>query len=267
MRLNRTPLAIAAVAALALLTACSTEGDTTPSETPEESSVPVPTEPTLRVPEVTSAANATLEVSAGDVDEPTAATIYRYDAEDWDTSAIDCTAAPDDTYELTLPEGGEWQELNVPLRPGIVSWVLVTDDYATPCGDGAALTRVLVETDVDVYLDSEASPTAGAPVTVNVLGSDVAPSAPTQVEVSVLGPWADRPSAQSASCDDEPVQTGEVTLEPGGYGPSSTSTEFQLDEPGVYLLVATAAETEQSSAYSTCTDAVDTDDLFSVGAP
>lgn len=267
MRTTRTAIAATAAVTMAVLTGCVSTAPTPASTMPEPTVEPAPAAPTLRAPETATGSSATLEVSAGASSDATEGTIYRYDATDWDASTIDCTAEPAETREVTLPAGGAWQSVSIPVVPGVISWVLVTGGQATPCGPDAAITRVLVETDLGIYIEDEVVPAVGQEVPIVVFGTTVAPSVPTPVEVAVFGPWSDRPAAEAAGCGEGaeiPVADIELTAGIGGSAPVTSG--FVPDEPGVYLLVATASETEQSAAFSTCADTIDTDDLFAVAA-
>lgn len=257
MRLHPA-IATAALTATVLLSACATPAPTGTNGPPatQAEETPLPTEPTLRIPETAPRGDMVAEVSAGDVDGPTDATLYGYRLEHFDTEenteglSTDCAAEPSTSLDFSLPANGQWSSVPVGVTPGRYMWVLTVGDRSTPCGEEAPISTVLLDPELSVR-DGDVQPTAGTAFTVDVEANRMPATLPIDVELIVTGPWPSQPAATAAGCDveadDAQVFTVEVTDDT-----FRVPFDVTLDEPGVYAMVAYAAESEQTSAASSC---------------
>lgn len=250
------------VLSAALLTGCT--GTSQPQSTPTPTGEPVPSEPTLRVPETTSGTNVQLQVSGGDLPEGTEATVYRFDGR-WDGKEPTCDDPKAETRSVVLRGDGSFQSIGFPVIPGVEHWVLVAGDRTTPCGDPGAQTIVKVKTAANVYAGGAGETTpVGQPKNIGVEITSTPTPEPVTGSVLVLGPWKTLPEAKAANCATAtPAFTLPLEIDYGGVSPRG-SVEVTATEPGLYRVIVQTEENGQATALDTC--ATDSEAIFSVTA-
>lgn len=233
----------------ALMTACSPVSRPTPKSTVTEE--PLPTVPTLRVPETTTGTNVSLSVSGGNLPQGTKATIYRFDGR-WDGKTPTCDDPKAETRTVVLNGGGGWQPVNFTVIPGVEHWVLVAGEYTTPCGDPKAQTVVKVETRLNVFTGGSETTKAGEPKEIAVEITSTPTPDPVTGTVLVFGPWKTLPEAEAAGCESEqPTHTLPLEFDYGGVSPRGT-VQLTPGKAGVYRVVVQTEENAQATAVDTC---------------